>query len=209
VRSRHRWLYVTAVIGVGALVASCASDESDGASSAATVTAVAPPAYSSATSTSATTTPSSTVAPSTSTTTTTSLPPTMPPLPTGEPIAFSLPPTFVAAGVDVPAVVSVDLQPIGVDVVDRSGAVLASLSPASPQFWMGTVPGAAVPGPELVMMPVARTADGESTEGPPVSIVVLPSNGMQIERREVDAVTAVVYDRPWGGEPGELDWIPP
>ena len=124
-------------------------------------------------------------------------------------MAFSLPPRFAAAGVDVPVVVSVDVEPVGIDVVDSSGAVLATLSPSSTQFWMGTIPGAAVTGPHLEITPVAHEPDGANIQGPTVSVIVLASNGPTIERREVNAETNVVYDRPWSSEPGELDWIPP
>lgn len=166
-------------------------------STVAPVTATAPP----------TTNP--TGEPSTSTTSTiiTIPPATMPPMPVGERVAFSLPPNFAAVGVDVPVVVSVDVEPVGIDVVDASGSVLTSLSPSSSQFWMGSIPGAAVTGTELKITPVARSADGENIEGPTVSVVVFPSNGSTIDRREVDAETNVVYDRPWSSAPGELDWI--
>jgi len=131
----------------------------------------------------------------------------MAPLPVGESVAFSLPPLFAAAGVDVPVAVSVDFEAAAVDVVDAAGSVLASLLPASDQFWLGAVPGAAVTGSAFVMTPVASAVDGGSIEGPSVSVAVLSANGMTLERREVQADTHVVYDRPWSGEPGELDHI--
>lgn len=206
------------------LACSGGSDSEAQATTLAASTVVAPPALpasvattavpgsASATTQPAVTLPASTTLPVTATLpATTTAPPTLPALPAlpvGEPVAFSLPPMFVAAGVEVPVVVSVDLAAVGVDVVDGTGAVLVSLLPSSEQFWTGSVPGAVVTGPELTLTPVARTADGGTIEGPMVSAVVLPTNGTRLARREVQADTNVVYDRPWSSAAGELDHIP-
>lgn len=132
------------------------------------------------------------------------------PLPPAEPVAFSLPPTFAAQGTDVPVVVSVgsEVDASAVEVRDDAGELLAELTAMSSQFWSGSVPGASVTGSASSIVPVARTADGALVEGDPASFAVMTGNGTTLQRREVVAETTVVYDRPWSGEPGELDLIP-
>ena len=134
----------------------------------------------------------------------------MPPLSPGEPVAFSLPPAFVAMGVNIPLVVWVnaDIDAAAVEVLDATGGTQAELSPLSAQFWSGTIPGGSVTGSDLSLIPVAHTADGASVRGGPISVVVLPRNGATLERRVVSAETNTVYDRPWSSELGELDHIP-
>jgi hypothetical protein len=146
-----------------------------------------------------------------STTGATTAPPTSttPPLPAGENVAFSLPPHFGAAGVDMPVVVSTDVDAQGITVVDSSNAVLAEMSRETQQFWTATIPGSAITSGRLELAAVIRMADGSETRSSRITVPILPSNGMQLELRQVAATTTVVYDRPWSDAPGELSWIAP
>jgi hypothetical protein len=110
--------------------------------------------------------------------------------------------------VDIPVVVSTDLAPTGVVVVDATGAELAALAAQTNQFWVGVVGGAAVAGDQLELHPRATLPDGRSVDGPAVVVPVVEQGGT-IELRPITMTESIVYDRPWSDEPGELWWEEP
>lgn len=198
-----RWL-VVAALGLAAC-------EADSTTSIAPSSSMASPS---------TTTPSTTLAGEapTNSTTPTSPPPTststtviepFPPLPNGEPLAFSLPPLFGAVGVEMRVVVTADLAIDELIVIDDAGVVVATLMPAPERFWIGTIPGAAVVGDAMRLTAHARLRDGTERDSAEVNVPIVTQNASTLSLDSVDVVETVVYDRPWSDAPGELAYIPP
>jgi hypothetical protein len=134
---------------------------------------------------------------------------TTPSLPAGEQVAFSLPPHFGAVGVDMPVVVSADVDAVGITVVDSTSAVLVEMSRETQQFWTATIPGSAITSGPLELTARVQMADDSEINSSQITVPILPNNGMQLALRQVQATTTVIYDRPWSDAPGELNWIAP
>lgn len=109
----------------------------------------------------------------------------------------------------MPVVVSTDVDAEGITVVDSNSGVLAEMARETQQFWTATIPGSAITDGPLELSALVRMADGSEIRSSLIAVPILPSNGMQLELRQVQATTTVVYDRPWSNAPGELSWIAP